>query len=90
MTVKERAEKLGVKVMTFAEVQAAGLKAYIDVYQPMAGWKARMLWLNEEEADIGPFWEPWNTGMCGYATKEEAQLEAIMWAQAEGIPVELD
>jgi len=88
MTLEEQARELGVKVMTHQEVMDAGLKSYVDVYECMAGWKARLLWLNEEE-DFGPFWEPWNTGMFGHKSKDEAKQEAVSWAHAEGVPVNL-
>jgi hypothetical protein len=42
------------------------------------------MWLNEEE-DFGPFWEPYDTGMGRYATKEEAVAEAMAWADDSGM-----
>jgi hypothetical protein len=61
------------------------MKAFITVYKPVAGWKAVMMWLNEEE-DFGPFWEPYETGFFAFATREEAVADAKAWAEAEEIP----
>lgn len=54
---------------------------FIDIYLPMAGHKAIQYWWNPEG-----FWEPWETGMRGYATAKEAYREALMWAEAEELP----
>jgi hypothetical protein len=64
----------------------ADCTAYVTVYCPIAGWKAVLMWLNNEEPDLGPFWEPWNTGFFAFATREEAVIDAKAWADAEGIP----
>lgn len=59
---------------------------FITVYRPIAGWKAIMLCWNDEDKDPSMhFWEPCCTGMCGYATKEEAVAEAKDWAAAEEV-----
>lgn len=62
------------------------ITSYVTVYRPIAGWKAMLVWLNNEEPDLGPFWEPWNTSLFAFAEKEDAVLDAKMWAKAEGIP----
>lgn len=54
---------------------------YITTYLSIGGWKAvLMVWDDEIEAPI-----PWNTGLFGYRTQEEARAEAKSWAQAEEI-----
>jgi hypothetical protein len=55
-------------------------KPYITVYESMGGWKAVEMWWNPE---MGGFWEPWQTGICAYPTKEQAQVDAEDWAEAE-------
>ena len=66
---------------TYAEVEETH-ESFIDVYEPIAGWKSRlMVW--DEEMD---FFVPWQTGFCGYATKEEAIEDAKSWASAEDMP----
>jgi hypothetical protein len=59
-------------------------KNYITVTEGMSGFFAVHMWLNEEE-DFGPFWEPYETGMGRYATREEAEVEAKRWAEDWGM-----
>ena len=59
-------------------------KNFITVTQGMSGWFAVHMWLNEEE-DFGPFWEPYDTGIGRYATREAAELEARQWAEETGM-----
>jgi hypothetical protein len=66
---------------TYAEVKESK-ENYIDVYKPIAGWKAKLMFWDEE---LGMF-DCWNTGWFAYATKEEAILSAKDWAEAEEIP----
>lgn len=56
---------------------------WISVYQPIAGWKAIEYWWNP---DMGGFWEPWQTGFSAWATKDEAVIDAKVWAEAEELP----
>ncbi len=58
-------------------------KPFITVYEAISGWKAQLLVLNEENPDIGSFWEPWQTSYFAYSTKEEAERDAKDWAEAE-------
>jgi hypothetical protein len=58
-------------------------KAFITVYEPIAGWKAIHYWWNSAD---GGFWEPWQTGMFAFATKQEAIVDAKLWAEAEELP----
>lgn len=55
-------------------------KNFITTTKGMSGFFAVHMWLNEEE-DFGPFWEPYETGMGRYATREEAEVEARQWAE---------
>lgn len=58
-------------------------KNFVTVMEGMSGHFAVHMWLNEEE-DF-PFWEPYDTGLGRYATREEAVMEAQSWAEHEGI-----
>lgn len=51
---------------------------FITVSCGMAGWFAVMFWWNPE---LDGFWEPYNTGVVRYATKEEAVREGLDWAE---------
>ena len=57
-------------------------ETHISVTGPaISGYFAVMYWWNDE--DDGGFWEPLQTGLGRYATKEEAIVEAKYWAEAE-------
>jgi hypothetical protein len=57
------------------------LSNFITVTQGGSGWFAVEMWYNNEDyADYG-FWEPWQTGMGRYETREEAIREAKWWAE---------
>lgn len=58
-------------------------KSYVSVYRPIAGWKAIQYWWNNEEPDLGGFWEPWQTSPFAFATKAEAIDWAKTWAFAD-------
>lgn len=53
-------------------------RRHITVYESLAGWKAVEVWWDPEG-----FWEPWQTGVGAYATREEALAEARQWADDE-------
>lgn len=57
-------------------------KNHITVYESISGWKAVELWWNP---NMGGFWEPWQTGLGAYATREEALAEARDWAESDGL-----
>lgn len=59
------------------------LSDVIIVSELGSGWAAVHLTYTKEE-DFG-FWEPENTGVGRYATKEAAAVEAREWAENEGI-----
>lgn len=54
------------------------LSPYVTAYKSIGGYKAVHVWWNPDG-----FWEPWQTGMGAYATREEANTEAREWAEAE-------
>jgi hypothetical protein len=55
---------------------------YITVTEGMSGHFAVMVAWN---SDLGGFYEPWETGVGRYATKQEAELEAQQWAADEEV-----
>lgn len=59
-------------------------KEFITVTEGMSGFFAVHMWFNTEDLDFG-FWEPYDTGMGRYATRDEAQVEAMAWADETGI-----
>lgn len=61
-------------------------KNKISVYQSIGGWKAVELWWNP---DMDGFWEPWQTGIGAYDTRDEAIAEAKSWAEAEELECEV-
>jgi hypothetical protein len=54
-------------------------KPFITTTHGMSGYFAVMMWWND---DLGGFWEPYETGVGRYNTKEEAEQEAISWAES--------
>ena len=52
----------------------------------MRGHFACEMWINNEEPDLGPFPEPWQSDDSTFATKEEAIEWAKELAEIEGIP----
>lgn len=60
-------------------------KPYVTTYEPIAGWKAVMIWWNDREKDLGGFWEPYETSPIAFATEAEAEQWGRSWAEAEGI-----
>lgn len=55
--------------------------SFISVTQGLSGYFAVLMSWNED----GCGYEPWNTGVGRYATREEAVREALAWAEAEGL-----
>lgn len=59
---------------------------HISVTGPaLSGYFAVMYWWHPGKNDNEGFWEPWETGIGRYATKEEAIAEAKEWAEIEGM-----
>ena len=55
---------------------------YITTTHGFSGYFAVKLWWNPE---MGGFWEPWDTGTGRYESREEAEVEGLDWAAAEGL-----
>lgn len=59
-------------------------KDFITIYKAVGGWQsAQMTWVIHD--DIGGLWEPEQTGMGPYATRDEAVNDAQAWAKNEGL-----
>ena len=59
---------------------------YIDVYEPIAGWKPRLIAWDPDMYGPGKGgYDVWQIGMIGHANKENAIKEGKSWARAEGI-----
>lgn len=65
--------------------QPAEFRPYITTTKGMSGHFAVMMWYNNRDEDYGGFWEPYDTGVGRYATRDEAINEAKSWAAAEGV-----
>jgi hypothetical protein len=53
---------------------------FITVHRAVGGWTSVMLYYDPE----CEFWEPWQTGILYFKTREEAVKDAKDWAEAEG------
>lgn len=51
---------------------------YITTTSGMSGYFAVIIWWNPDPG----FWEPYQTGIGRYATREEAIVEAKQWAES--------
>lgn len=59
---------------------------YITVYRAVGGWQSVLVtWEWEDDKKKHGFWEPWQTGMGPYATKQEAIDDAKSWAASEEV-----
>lgn len=58
---------------------------FITVSRLANGFAAVCYWQNNEEPELGSFWEPWQTGIGRYTTELGAEEEALNWAFAEDI-----
>jgi hypothetical protein len=59
---------------------------WVQLTTGMSGHFAVEVWLNNEEPALGPFPEPYNTGIGRYRTPEEAAEEAVSWADDMDVP----
>ena len=55
---------------------------YITVTRGLSTWFAVMIWWNPE---MGGFPEPYDSGVGRYIEKDDAIVEAEMWAKEEGL-----
>ena len=61
-------------------------ESFVTVTCGMSGYFAVMMWWNANDPDIPEgFWEPWQSGIGRYATREEAEAEGRLWAECEGV-----
>lgn len=60
---------------------------WVDVTQGISGHFAVIYWLNPGNPEMGPFVEPWDTGIGRYATHVEAMEEAAHLAQEMQLPL---
>lgn len=67
------------KFTTPNTVKLGFVSQFIDIYEPIAGWKA-IHWVNENG-----FWEPEETSPVAFATAKEAYAWAQDWAESEDI-----
>lgn len=73
--------------MTGPTLTRIGLASYrgkfVTVTQGMSGWFAVIYWWNPA---MGGFWEPWDKGIGRHELEDDARVEAIGLAAAEGVP----
>lgn len=63
------------------------VRRFFTTSSGMAGYFAVEMWINDEdEFELSPFWEPWQTGFGRYPTEAGAQLEAWELASIEDLP----
>jgi len=75
---------MGACVSTITQAQLRTYRdKFVSVTEGMSGHFAVIFWWNPE---LGGFWEPWDTGIGRYPNEDEARVEAIALADAEGIP----
>jgi hypothetical protein len=58
---------------------------FTTIYLAIAGWKAQLMVWNDEEPELGGFWEPAQVSHFAYSTPEEAERYAKDWANAEDV-----
>lgn len=62
-------------------------QAHLTITRGMAGWFAVHVWFNPE---LGGFWEPYNTGIGRYETRQEAYDEAKCWSDSDELPLVIE
>lgn len=58
---------------------------FITIYLAVAGWKAQLMVWNDDDEELGGFWEPAQVSYWAYSTPEEAERYAKDWAKAEEV-----
>ena len=62
------------------------IKQFIYVREINGSYQAVHMWFNTEDPDLPEgFWEPWQTGICHWPTKQQAEVEAKSWAMGDEI-----
>lgn len=51
-----------------------------------SGWAAMEYWVNTEEPELGPFWEPYDSGTGRYQSRGPAEFEAKQMAVDKNLP----
>jgi len=59
---------------------------WITVQHGMRGFFACEMWINNQEPDLGPFPEPWQSDPCSFGSEEDAKEYAIALAKSEDLP----
>lgn len=60
---------------TFSDMK--GGEHFIVITRGMRGWFACEMWINNEDADLGEFPEPWQSDDLSF----ETEAEAVVWAK---------
>lgn len=71
-------------IKPFNEIQPG--EHFFVVMEGMRGHFACEMWINNQEADLGPFPEPWQSDANSFSTKEDAVVWAKQLAEMEGLP----
>lgn len=64
--------------------QTTERKPYVTTSKGIRGYYAVLVHWNNE----GGFWEPLQTGIGSYETRQGAEIEAKDWARSEGVKYE--
>lgn len=69
---------------TFKDMQPG--QHFMTTTKGMRGWFAVEFWINNEEEDLGPFPEPWDSDILTYDNQADAVERAQEIAHANGLP----
>lgn len=62
------------------------MKQFMTIEMLKQGWTPVIYWLNEEEPDLGPFWEPYEKFSFGFGHDNKAAEHAARnWANDIGL-----
>jgi hypothetical protein len=62
------------------------IKSFIYVREINGSYQAVLMGFTEDDPEIPEgLWEPWQTGICHWPTKQQAEIEAKSWCEAEEI-----
>lgn len=63
------------------------MKQFMTIEMLGKGWTPIIYWLNEDEPDLGPFWEPYEKYSFGFGhNNKAAEAAAREWAADIGAP----
>lgn len=60
---------------------------FITTTRGMRGYFAVEMWLNDEDPELGPFPEPWQSDSVSFATEDGAKARAYQLANDECLPL---